>query len=142
MVYIATTNERGRALRAAMTQRVSDCRTLCWCKLHVSEEAVPYQRRACALTTAPTALRSSSSGNYRHQSEAQLCWRTRTLPNLLQPPARPSVRPRLVDLTNTHYPPEKGALGADSRQQDKGWMKEYRIYRTGTSWSTQISWGE
>lgn len=72
-------------------------------------EAVPYQRRACALTTAPTALRSGSSGNYRHQSESQLYWRTRTVHNLLQPSACRSWN-------NRHFP-QKRSSGADNQQQ-------------------------
>lgn len=85
---------------AAVTHRRSNYRTLCWCRLHVSRKLFPHRRRACALTTAPTALQSGSSGNYRHQSEAQLHWRTRTVHHL------PSAV-RVCESQNNKHSPKK-----------------------------------
>lgn len=92
------------AAAAAVTQSSSNYRTLCWCRLHVSRKLVPYRRRACALTTAPTALRGGSSGNYRHQSEA------RAPPedtHCASSPVQPSVLRGRVKINNNSNPPQK-----------------------------------
>lgn len=89
-------------------------------------EAVPVQRRACALPTAASAegtpdisLDRSSSGGHTHSGR------------LLQP-----ASPR----TRNNKPKEKLRRGQAAPGQP--WMKEYHIYRTDSSWSTQISWGK
>ena len=118
-------NSRGvaaAAAAAAVTQSSSNYRTLCWCRLHVSRKLVPYRRRACALTTAPTARRGGSSGNYRHQSE------TRAPPedtHRASAPVQPSVlRGRVKNNNNNNnnnnqkrtFPPEKLGRRDKSRE--------------------------
>lgn len=74
-------------------------------------------------------VRSGSSGNSRHQSGSQLHRRTHTLP-----PSPSAARSRNSE------PIEKLRRGQPAALEP--WTKEYHIYRTGSSWSAQISWGK
>lgn len=91
-------------------------------------EAVPEQRRACALTTAQSALRSAAQGT-PDISLDRSCTGGHALP-----PSPSAARSR------NNKPLEKLRRGQPAVGEP--WMKEYHIYRTDSSWSTQISWGK
>lgn len=89
-------------------------------------EAVPEQRCACALTTEPCEAAAQGTPDISLD-------RSSTGGHAL-PPSPSAARSRNSE------PIEKLRRGQPAALEP--WTKEYHIYRTGSSWSAQISWGK